>query len=57
MEQPIINGQARRRGRPANDRSITLSVRITQEAFDKLSRLTRNKSEYIDNLIKRQPLE
>lgn len=54
MEQPIINGKGRR-GRPANDRSITLSVRITQEAFDKLSRLTRNKSEYIDSLIKQQP--
>lgn len=42
-------------GRPANDRSITLSVRISQEAMDKLNRLTRNKSEYIDNLIKNQP--
>lgn len=42
-------------GRPANDRSITLSVRITQEAMDKLNRLTSNKSEFIDRLIKQQP--
>lgn len=54
MEQVSTNGQ-RRRGRPANDRSITVSVRITQEALDKLNRLTKNKSEYIDNLIKQQP--
>lgn len=45
----------RRRGRPANDRSTMLSVRITQEAMDKLNRLTRNKAEYIDTLIKKQP--
>ena len=50
-----MENEARRRGRPANDRSITLSVRITQEAVDKLNRLTRNKSEYIDKLIKEQP--
>jgi hypothetical protein len=43
------------RGRPANDRSVTLSVRVTQEAVDKLNRLTNNKSEYIDHLIKEQP--
>ena len=43
------------RGRPANDRSVTLSVRVTQEAIDKLNRLTRNKSEFIDRLIKEQP--
>lgn len=41
-------------GRPKNDRSISLSVRITQEAMDKLNALTTNKSEYIDNLIKAQ---
>ena len=43
------------RGRPANDRSVTLSVRVTQEAVDKLNRLTTNKSKYIDQLIKEQP--
>ena len=50
-----MENQSRRRGRPANDRSVTVSVRITQEAVDKLNRLTRNKSEYIDKLIKEQP--
>ena len=54
MEQVVSSGQGRR-GRPANDRSIMLSVRITQEAMDKLNRLTRNKAEYIDTLIKEQP--
>lgn len=42
-------------GRPANDRNIMVGVRLSQEAVDKLSRLTSNKSEYIDNLIKQQP--
>ena len=42
-------------GRPINGRSVPLMVRITQEAMDKLKRLARNKSEYIDNLIKQQP--
>lgn len=42
-------------GRPANDRNVTLSVRVTQESIDKLNRLTKNKSEYLDNLIKEQP--
>ena len=50
-----MENETRRRGRPANDRSITVSVRITQEAVDKLNRLTNNKSEYIDKLIKEQP--
>ena len=39
-------------GRPSNDRSISLSVRITQEAMDILNEKTNNKSEYIDFLIK-----
>ena len=42
-------------GRPANDRNIMVGVRLSQEAVDKLNRLTSNKSEYIDNLIKQQP--
>lgn len=42
-------------GRPANDRNIQLMVRISKEAHDKLNRLTKNKSEYIDSLIKQQP--
>ena len=42
-------------GRPANDRNIMVGVRLSQEAVDKLNRLTPNKSEYIDKLIKEQP--
>lgn len=42
-------------GRPANDRNIMVGVRLSQEAVDKLNRLTSNKSEYIENLIKQQP--
>lgn len=42
-------------GRPANDRNIMVGVRLSKEAVDKLNRLTSNKSEYIDNLIKQQP--
>lgn len=38
-------------GRPANDRSYTLHVRISKEANDRLAAVS-NKSEYIDNLIK-----
>ena len=43
-------------GRPANDRNIMGGVRLSQEAVDKLNRLTNNKSEYIENLIKQQLL-
>ena len=42
-------------GRPANDRNIMVGVRLSKEAVDKLNRLTPNKSEYIDKLIKEQP--
>ena len=42
-------------GRPANARNIMVGVRLSQEAVDKLNRLTSNKSEYIENLIKQQP--
>lgn len=42
-------------GRPANDRNIMVGVRLSQETVDKLNRLTNNKSEYIENLIKQQP--
>ena len=42
-------------GRPANDRNIMVGVRLSQEAVDKLNRLTSNKSENIENLIKQQP--
>jgi len=54
METNNTNRGGRRSGagRPANDRSIALSVRITQEAMDILNEKTTNKSEFIDNLIK-----
>lgn len=55
MNEKNHGGRRENAGRKANDRSIPLLVRITQEAADKLSRLTSNKSEYIDNLIKQQP--
>ena len=55
MNENNHGGRREHAGRKANDRSIPLLVRITQEAADKLSRLTSNKSEYIDNLIKQQP--
>ena len=38
-------------GRPANNRSIMVGVRISQEAADILN-AQKNKSEYIDNLIR-----
>jgi len=38
-------------GRPETDRSISISVRISQEAYDKLKNIG-NKSLYIDRLIK-----
>lgn len=38
-------------GRPTTDRKIMLSVRITQEAMDRLNELTTKKSEYINDLI------
>ena len=39
-------------GRPTTNRNVSMNVRISKEAADKLSRLTTNKSEYIDKLIK-----
>jgi hypothetical protein len=39
-------------GRPSNDRSIMVGVRISQEAADILN-AQKNKSEFIDNLIKK----
>lgn len=45
-------GGSRGGGRPATDRKCVLSVRISQEASDMIADV-RNKSEYIDTLIKR----
>lgn len=41
-------------GRPANDRNIMVGVRLSRAVVEKLNRLTSNKSEYIENLIKQQ---
>jgi hypothetical protein len=51
-EQTNKRGGARQgAGRKANDRNYTLHVRISQEAADILN-AQKNKSEYIDNLIR-----
>ena len=39
-------------GRKPNDRIISISVKVSQEAFDKLNAHTNNKSEFIDNMLK-----
>lgn len=55
MEEKKQHGGVRSgAGRPANDRNIMVGVRLSKEAVDKLNRLTNNKSEYIENLIKQQ---
>lgn len=54
-ENPKHGGHRPGAGRPANDRKVSLAVRVSKEAMEKLNRLTRNKSEYIDRLIKEQP--
>lgn len=38
-------------GRPQGNRTVSLSVRISQEAMKKLNSVTDNKSEYIDKLL------
>jgi len=38
-------------GRPATDRNVAVTVRISQEAADKL-KTVKNKSEFIDRIIK-----
>jgi hypothetical protein len=38
-------------GRPSTDRNVAISVRISQEA-NELLKQQKNKSEYIDRLIK-----
>ena len=54
MEQKKQHGGYRpNSGRPATDRKVMLSVRISQEAADKISQVS-NKSEFIDNLIKKE---
>lgn len=53
--QSTRGGRRSGAGRPANDRNVMVSVRLSQEAVDKLNRLTNNKAEYLDRLIKEQP--
>ena len=50
-EKKQHGGRRSNAGRPANDRSFMVGVRITKEAYDKLQTVS-NKSEFIDNLIK-----
>ena len=56
MEQQNNRGGRRSgAGRPANDRNVMVSVRLSQEAVDKLNRMTNNKSWFIDKIIKQLP--
>ena len=55
MEESKRGGYRPNAGRPTNNRSVMVSVRISQEAADKLNKLTKNKSEFINNLILEQP--
>ena len=38
--------------RPSTGRDIPVCVRLSRESVDKLNGLTRNKSEFIDNMLK-----
>ena len=38
--------------RPSTGRNIPVCIRLSREAADKLNGLTRNKSEFIDNMLK-----
>lgn len=51
MEEKKRGGRREGSGRPETDRKVALSVRISQEAADKLATVA-NKSEFIDELIK-----
>ena len=56
MEQQENRGGRRSgAGRPANDRNIPVLVRLSQEAVDKLNRITSNKAEFIETLILNYP--
>ena len=55
MNDKNHGGQRTGAGRPANDRSIPVLVRLSQEAVDKLNRMTNNKSWFIDKIIKQLP--
>ena len=38
--------------RPSTGRDIPVCVRLSRESVEKLNGLTRNKSEFIDNMLK-----
>ena len=50
-EKKQHGGRRPNAGRPANDRSYMIGVRVTKEAYDKFQSVS-NKSEFIDKLIK-----
>ena len=52
--EPKKQGRGGYRGgvRPSTGRDVPVCIRLSRESADKLERLTRNKSEFIDNLIK-----
>lgn len=54
IEKQSRGGRRKGAGRKNEGRHIPLSVRISQEAMDDLNTLTKNKSEFIDLLIKEQ---
>jgi uncharacterized protein (DUF4415 family) len=55
MEEAKRGGVRPNSGRPETDRKCAVTIRISQESLDKFNRLTKNKSEYIDQLIREQP--
>lgn len=52
--KPTRGGYKVGSGRPRGNRSVTMTIKISPEALEKLNTLTDNKSEYIDSLILRQ---
>ncbi len=51
-EQKKGRGGYRGGVRPSTGRDIPVCVRLSRESVDKLNGLTRNKSEFIDNMLK-----
>ena len=52
MEQKKQHGGARPgSGRPKTNRNCVVSIRLSQEAFDKLNAITTRKTEFIEQLI------
>lgn len=52
--EPKKQGRGGYRGgvRPSTGRDVPVCIRLSRESVEKLERLTRNKSEFIDNLLK-----